>query len=302
MYVLTTVLRSSQRSESTNSVLTSLANKQMGLFAVFTAVENMLKDWRNRALEEDFQNIGVVNVRAEHSKILVDASKVYTRTILKEFEKELFVGVFAESKAVSEVGGVIEYEVLVGNQDWRKFNVKYDAASLSVSCSCMLFEERGLLCCHSLRVLNVNNVHEIPKQYILHRWTKEARIVVDQDGKYLCGDAFSTIAWRTNMMRGFLSLVIECQKDQECRYVCEQGLLSMQKHILKMKAGTASASKECQTISSAGSCCEVDVLNPAFVTSNIFGSKQKKSGVDFNSGCGCRGKGRGSGRGRDGPV
>ncbi|ONI29931.1 hypothetical protein PRUPE_1G223100 [Prunus persica] len=41
--------------------------------------------------------------------------------------------------------------------------------------SCKMFESMGLLCRHALRVLNVKEVTKIPSQYILKRWTKEAK-------------------------------------------------------------------------------------------------------------------------------
>ncbi|XP_031106228.1 protein FAR1-RELATED SEQUENCE 6-like [Ipomoea triloba] len=38
---------------------------------------------------------------------------------------------------------------------------------------CKLFTETEILCCHCLRILNVHCVSEVPKKYILNRWTKK---------------------------------------------------------------------------------------------------------------------------------
>ncbi|RYR78319.1 hypothetical protein Ahy_A01g003083 [Arachis hypogaea] len=48
----------------------------------------------------------------------------------------------------------------------------------------------GFLCCHSLKVLNVWDVKQILAQYIMKRWTREARemIVHDSDGKVVQSD------------------------------------------------------------------------------------------------------------------
>ena len=38
-----------------------------------------------------------------------------------------------------------------------------------------MFETLGLLCRHALRILIVKNVTELPVQYNLKRWTKDAK-------------------------------------------------------------------------------------------------------------------------------
>ncbi|RYR09145.1 hypothetical protein Ahy_B05g077248 isoform B [Arachis hypogaea] len=42
----------------------------------------------------------------------------------------------------------------VSNSTFNKFVVTYDAVSRDVKCHCLLFESRGILCRHSLRVLS----------------------------------------------------------------------------------------------------------------------------------------------------
>ncbi|XP_061356486.1 protein FAR1-RELATED SEQUENCE 5-like [Gastrolobium bilobum] len=43
------------------------------------------------------------------------------------------------------------------------------------NCGSKKFESVGLLCLHALKVLNFHNIFEIPSQYILKRWTKNAK-------------------------------------------------------------------------------------------------------------------------------
>ncbi|XP_062213309.1 protein FAR-RED IMPAIRED RESPONSE 1-like [Phragmites australis] len=43
------------------------------------------------------------------------------------------------------------------------------------SCNCKMFEQKGILCCHVLRVMFQYGISEIPDRYILKRWTKNAR-------------------------------------------------------------------------------------------------------------------------------
>jgi zinc finger SWIM domain-containing protein 3 len=44
-----------------------------------------------------------------------------------------------------------------------------------MKCSCKKFEFAGILCCHALKVLDFNNIREIPEEYILKRWTIDAK-------------------------------------------------------------------------------------------------------------------------------
>ena len=52
-----------------------------------------------------------------------------------------------------------------------------------VACACRKFETHGILCSHALKVLDVMNIKLIPQQYILKRWTRDARLRSDGDCK-----------------------------------------------------------------------------------------------------------------------
>lgn len=41
-------------------------------------------------------------------------------------------------------------------------------------CQCCKFERDGMVCCHILRVMDVNGVKKLPPRYILERWTWNA--------------------------------------------------------------------------------------------------------------------------------
>ena len=46
-----------------------------------------------------------------------------------------------------------------------------------MNCSCKKFEFVGILCCHALKILDINNIKKIPEQYVLNRWTVDAKVV-----------------------------------------------------------------------------------------------------------------------------
>ena len=55
--------------------------------------------------------------------------------------------------------------------------MKFDALDGLGTCSCRKFESVGIQCCHVLKVLDLKNIKELPEQYILKRWRKDARSV-----------------------------------------------------------------------------------------------------------------------------
>ena len=72
----------------------------------------------------------------------------------------------------------------------RDHKVTYNSEDETIECSCKNYELVGILCCHSLRVLNVCNILAIPSKYILKRWTKHARsgCVLDNNGHIIKED------------------------------------------------------------------------------------------------------------------
>ncbi|KAL2924284.1 Protein FAR-RED IMPAIRED RESPONSE 1 [Bienertia sinuspersici] len=51
----------------------------------------------------------------------------------------------------------------------------WDETKSQVSCLCRSFEYRGFLCRHAMLVLQICGISSIPSQYILRRWTKDAK-------------------------------------------------------------------------------------------------------------------------------
>ncbi|KAF7844005.1 protein FAR1-RELATED SEQUENCE 5-like [Senna tora] len=74
----------------------------------------------------------------------------------------------------NEIQPHFEYVINMLDQE-GKFRVLFDSLQKEVFCSCRRFEHFGILCCHALKVLEVNGVMTIPDQYILKRLTKDAR-------------------------------------------------------------------------------------------------------------------------------
>lgn len=57
-----------------------------------------------------------------------------------------------------------------------QYSITFNSYDDTVVCSCMKFERVGFLCSHALKVLDYRNIKIVPSQYILERWTGDARL------------------------------------------------------------------------------------------------------------------------------
>jgi hypothetical protein len=102
-------------------------------------------------------------------------STVYTHAIFKKFQVEVLGVAGCQSRIEVGDGTVAKFIV----QDYEKdeeFLVTWNELSLEVTCFCRLFEYKGFLCRHALSVLQRCGCSSVPSQYIMKRWTKDAKI------------------------------------------------------------------------------------------------------------------------------
>ncbi|XP_021747636.1 protein FAR1-RELATED SEQUENCE 6-like [Chenopodium quinoa] len=62
-------------------------------------------------------------------------------------------------------------EVLTNRR--RLYSATYNLDTKVVCCDCSKFETSGIMCRHTIRILDLNNVVDIPERYILNRWLKD---------------------------------------------------------------------------------------------------------------------------------
>nr|CAD1843587.1 unnamed protein product [Ananas comosus var. bracteatus] len=167
-------MKSTQRSESTNSIFHQLLGTTLPPIKVIEFYE--LKSEEMRQVEQDENllcNEGSFGNVFTHG-ILGHAASVYTRRLFEMFKEEFHEGLWMSCIEAGCEGSVVMYELNKSGEK-KVLLVKFDKADSTIFCSCKLFETVGLFCSHALRVLLVNNVNEIPLHYIMHRWTKDAR-------------------------------------------------------------------------------------------------------------------------------
>lgn len=107
-------------------------------------------------------------------------SKVYTINMFKKFQDEIEAIMYCHASFVSRDGSISTFDVKEcifledGKRTMNKnHGVFYDAEKKHVQCICGSFEFRGILCRHALSVFKLQQVHEIPPQFVLDRWRKD---------------------------------------------------------------------------------------------------------------------------------
>ncbi|RYR28011.1 hypothetical protein Ahy_B01g052106 [Arachis hypogaea] len=111
---------------------------------------------RSKKREFDAADFHTVIPCATKSAIEAQFQRVYTHEKFREVQAQFRGKANCITRSMHSTLGFTTYEVIeqVSNSTFNKFVVTYDAVSRYVKCHCLLFESRGILCCHSLSVLS----------------------------------------------------------------------------------------------------------------------------------------------------
>ncbi|RYR74568.1 hypothetical protein Ahy_A02g009289 [Arachis hypogaea] len=118
--------------------------------------DNCLGSRKQRERELDAADFYTVIPCATKSSIEAQFQYVYTHEKFKKVQTQFREKVHCITISTHSALGYMVYEVVeqVSNSIFNKFAVTYDRISAEVKCQCLLFESRGILCCHSLSALS----------------------------------------------------------------------------------------------------------------------------------------------------
>ncbi|KAH6805205.1 hypothetical protein C2S51_030036 [Perilla frutescens var. frutescens] len=217
---------SSQRSESTNSAIGFKASKATNLHEFYTIFNRTVQRWRSREQADEFECSRVIlTSRIPLIGILKHASEVYTLSVFTDFEDELLKSISSTVSVLGEKFDVRLYDVQ-NHGDGSAHRVSFFHGQNFISCTCRRFEENGLLCSHSLRILDRNSVRQIPIRYIVKRWTKYAKKdlwdKVANSGDRIA-EMITSNSWRHKMAKQYYSVLIKAQESEDARMIIEEG-------------------------------------------------------------------------------
>lgn len=167
-----------------NSIKMQVSYKY-NLLEFFYHFKRLVDDHHYLKLRADFKASQTSPALSFLVKLLRNAAKVYTPSMLKWFQSELCKTHDYALKLFGEIGTMSIYEIIAHGKRFHHM-VTFDSLGNTMSCSCKKFEFAGILCAHALKVLSTQNIKTIPSQYILKRWTHNIKY---KSTKVTCPDA-----------------------------------------------------------------------------------------------------------------
>ncbi|TXG71860.1 hypothetical protein EZV62_000439 [Acer yangbiense] len=160
--------------ESVESFFGTTLTAQTSLGEFVSRYNQVLERRREEESKADYNTFNMQAFLQTKEPIEEQCRRLYTITIFKIFQDELMQSYNYAGIKTYEEETIVRYLVRKcgnGNEN-EKHAVTFSA--VSVSCSCQMFEFEGMLCRHILKVFNLLDIKEIPPQYLLHRWTRNA--------------------------------------------------------------------------------------------------------------------------------
>ncbi|XP_031278603.1 protein FAR-RED IMPAIRED RESPONSE 1-like isoform X2 [Pistacia vera] len=167
-------MSTTQRSESINSFFDKYMQRKTTLKEFIEQYKTILREKCEEEAKADFETRHKQPGLKSPSPFGKQMATMYTHAIFKKFQVEVLGVVACHPRKESEDGATKTFKV----QDFEEnedFIVMWNESTSDVSCLCRSFEFNGFLCRHVMIVLQMFGVHSIPSQYILTRWTKDAK-------------------------------------------------------------------------------------------------------------------------------
>ncbi|KAF5447925.1 hypothetical protein F2P56_033439 [Juglans regia] len=210
-----------QRSESVNSYFDKYVHKKTTVQEFVKQYESILQDRYEEEAKADSDTWNKQPALKSPSPLEKSVSGVYTHAVFKKFQAELLGVVACHPKRESQDDNtVITFRVQEFERS-QDFFVIYNEMKSEISCICGLYEYKGYLCRHAMIVLQICGLSAIPSQYILKRWTKDAK------SKHLSGEELGLVQSRVQRYNDL------CQRAMK---LSEEGSLSLDSFSYAMGA------------------------------------------------------------------
>ncbi|KAK8938416.1 Protein FAR1-RELATED SEQUENCE 5 [Platanthera zijinensis] len=193
-------MTSSSRSESINAFFDGFVNANTHLNEFIIQYEKALKSRRDAEEQEDYMTLNSTAALFTNFSIEQYAAKIYTKSIFKLFQHEFKLSLECWYDVVKISPTCVTYKVGLSCDVKSKWClVTYDESEdIKAKCECAKFETHGYLCKHILHVMTaIKHLREIPTNFILKRWTIDARNISHMQGDSSQNDVVSPMMkWR----------------------------------------------------------------------------------------------------------
>ncbi|KAL2940369.1 Protein FAR1-RELATED SEQUENCE 9, partial [Bienertia sinuspersici] len=153
-----------------------------GFITADTTLEGLIKQyeiavasWHQKELQADEDTSNTMPMLKTPSPMEKQAANVYTKKIFSKFQEELVETLANPVTELEQSGGFTTFRVAKFGEDHKAHVVSFSSMETRASCSCQMFEFSGIICRHILAVFRAKNVLTLPSEYILKRWTRNAK-------------------------------------------------------------------------------------------------------------------------------
>lgn len=161
--------------ETPNMFFHGYVNATTSIHSLVKQYETAVTSWHEMELNEDFESSSTMPRLKTPSPMEKQVANLYTRRAFIKFQEELVETLANPATKVEESETVTAYRVAKFGDEKKAHIVRFNPFEMKAICSCHLFEFSGIICRHALSVFRAKNVLTLPSQYILKRWTRDAK-------------------------------------------------------------------------------------------------------------------------------
>ncbi|KAM0890599.1 hypothetical protein ACQ4PT_026930 [Festuca glaucescens] len=232
------ILRTTSRSESENAFFKSFVGRKLAYVEFWLRFDTALQCQRQEELIADNSSIHTTPTLLTTWEIERQGSEIFTHEVFALFQKQVNAArEDCDVQTTTIVDGTKVFEV---SDAWGVREVRFDSTTMIAKCSCKLFESKGILCRHIIRVFRASKLNELPSIYVLKRWEKKCKrdAVYDGEGNLLeenaIGSAETTIRRKIATARNMLEEIIrDARASEEVIDFINTGLSNLQSSLVQ---------------------------------------------------------------------
>ncbi|XWS63224.1 hypothetical protein CRYUN_Cryun06bG0077500 [Craigia yunnanensis] len=186
-----------------NSFFEGFVNASTTIQMLVKQYEKAIASWHEKEVRADYDTTNTSPVLKTPSPMEKQAANLYTRRIFMKFQEELVETLANPATKIEDSGSITTYRVAKFGEDHKAHTVSFTSFEMKASCSCQMFENSGIICRHILAVFKAKNVLTLPSQYVLKRWTRNAKsgAVLEERASELTNNSRESLTVRYNSLR-----------------------------------------------------------------------------------------------------
>ncbi|KAF1878306.1 hypothetical protein Lal_00046973 [Lupinus albus] len=142
--------------------------------------QRCLSYMRNNEVMEDFKSsYGDELLQTPYHSLEGHAASIYTRVVFKEFREILLEAAKLRIISSQQTSSHVIYKIGKHYNPNKKWHVSHydNGSNVDIKCSCKRMESFGMPCSHSVFLLLILDILQLPSCLVLERWTKKAKNV-----------------------------------------------------------------------------------------------------------------------------